>query len=173
MLSLSKLMWLAVVAAGQVTFLTGMVVVDNLPYQFGQTIRLKVEPVDPRDMFRGDYVTLNYDFSRLSAAAGDDMPGSWNDTYGEHEVFILLKPVAGENYWTKDRYAAVQPTEGVYIRGRSAAWNNSLIRTGIEAYFVQEGQGLEIEDAMRRRRPVFAEVAVWRGTAKLKQVIVE
>ena len=28
---------------------------------------LKVQPVDPRDMFRGDYVTLSYEFSVVPA----------------------------------------------------------------------------------------------------------
>lgn len=30
----------------------------------GQSVMLQVVPVDPRDMFRGDYVILSYEFSR-------------------------------------------------------------------------------------------------------------
>ena len=34
----------------------------------GKEIRVKVVPVDPRSLFRGNYARLNYDFSRLKKA---------------------------------------------------------------------------------------------------------
>ena len=38
-----------------------------MPLWTGEPILLRVVPVDPRDMFRGDYVALSYDFSRIPA----------------------------------------------------------------------------------------------------------
>ena len=42
---------------------SGMIALRSIPFFGGKTVLLKVQPVDPRDMFRGDYVTLSYEFS--------------------------------------------------------------------------------------------------------------
>jgi uncharacterized membrane-anchored protein len=55
------------VAAGvlSVGVLAGMLVLHAWPLWTGESIYLKVRPVDPRDLFRGDYVTLGYDVDNL------------------------------------------------------------------------------------------------------------
>ena len=162
MFGLSKLALLAITAAGQALFLGGMIAVDSLPYQFGETIRLKVEPVDPRDLFRGDYVILGYDFTRRNFA----------DSYSDDssEVFVILKKSPERDYWETDRVSAQRPDTGTFIRGQR---DYSGITTGIESYYVQEGEGRQIENAIRGRHQVVAEVAVWQGQAKLRRVVVE
>ncbi len=57
--------WLVIGASAQLVVLIGMIVLRSIPYFGGQTVLLQVQPVDPRDMFRGDYVVLSYEFSRL------------------------------------------------------------------------------------------------------------
>lgn len=155
----NKLLLLALTAVGQTMFLGGMIAVNRLPHQFGETIRLKVEPVDPRDFFRGDYVILGYDFSRRQSP----------DT-GDGDVYVVLKRTDDGDYYVTDSVAANPPQSGTFIRGRH---EYGRITAGIEAYYVQEGRGREIEQAIRNRRPVFAEVSVWNGTAKLRRVVVE
>jgi uncharacterized membrane-anchored protein len=157
-------MLLALTVAGQTLFLGGMIAVDSAPYVFGETIRLKVQPVDPRDLFRGDYVILGYDFSRQNS-------GAWNGDSSNSDVFVVLKKSADENYWEMDHLTAEQPESGTFIHGQREYYGS--IQAGIEAYYVQEGQGRQIENAIRGRRPVFAEVAVWQGKAKLRRVVVE
>ena len=171
MFSLSKLSLVVLTAAAQVALLGSMIVLDNLPYQFGETIRLKVEPVDPRDFFRGDYVILSYGFSRVPRGSIEGLSSESGEEDAGREVYISLQPSGDNKYWQLKKVSLTQPQEGTWIRGTLAQWGN--IETGIEAYFVQEGKGLKIEDAMRRRRNVYADVAVWRGTAKLKRVVVE
>ena len=41
---------------------------------------------------------------------------------------------------------------------------------GIEAYYVQEGEGRRLENLIRQRR-LLAEVAVWHGQAKLVRLV--
>jgi len=48
----------------QVVILLGMIGLHSMPLFFGKTILIRVVPVDPRDLFRGDYVILSYAFSR-------------------------------------------------------------------------------------------------------------
>jgi uncharacterized membrane-anchored protein len=50
----------------QLVILVGMIAVRAIPLVTGQIVLVKVQPVDPRDLFRGDYVILSYDFSRIS-----------------------------------------------------------------------------------------------------------
>ena len=63
---------------------------------FGQEILLKIEPVDPRDLFRGDYVALRYEISRINL----------NETPHDTDFFIGDKIYASlskkEKFWTID-----------------------------------------------------------------------
>ncbi|WP_425614842.1 GDYXXLXY domain-containing protein [Anatilimnocola sp. NA78] len=168
---MSKLVLVALTAVAQVGILAGMIFVDSLPLRFGETVRLKVAPVDPRDFFRGDYVILSYDFSQLepnTIRGLSDSEYQWNDG---RDVYVSLKPAPDGQYWIMQKASAEQPKSGTWIRGTLRGWNR--VDAGIGAYFVQEGEGLKIEQAIRDRRPVFADVAVWKGTARLKKVVVE
>jgi uncharacterized membrane-anchored protein len=61
-----------VVAGGAcVAILVGMLVSHGLPLWVGEPVRLAVEPVDPRDLFRGDYVILSYPIQRLEAGTDE------------------------------------------------------------------------------------------------------
>ena len=53
----------------QLMVLSGMLVLAAMPLWTGKEIRVKVVPVDPRSLFRGNYARLNYDFSRLEKGA--------------------------------------------------------------------------------------------------------
>jgi uncharacterized membrane-anchored protein len=66
-----------------------------------------------------------------------------------------------------------QPQEGTYLRGRYTGDYRQPVQFGIEAYYVQEGQGLELE-RLQRANQLSAEIAVapW-GQAKLRRVIAE
>ncbi len=48
--------------------LAWMLVSHAWPLWTGESIYLRVRPVDPRDLFRGDYVILAYDIDRLALA---------------------------------------------------------------------------------------------------------
>jgi uncharacterized membrane-anchored protein len=48
-------------------------------------------------------------------------------------------------------------------------WSNR-IDFGIEAYYVQEGEGRRLEQLIRQRQ-LMAEVAVWHGRAKLVRLV--
>src|SRR3954454_21217086 len=45
---------------------------------WGDVYFVGVMPVDPRDLFRGDYVVLSYEFSRLPGSLPDMPPEAWN-----------------------------------------------------------------------------------------------
>ena len=114
----------------------------------GQEILLKTAPVDPRDIFRGDYVNLRYDISTidLSNISSD---GYFN--YGDNIFAVLRK---GDKFWDVRNIMNYRPSlqdNEVCIKGVvTNRFNNNLIVTwGIESYFVPEGKGMEIERDIR------------------------
>ena len=62
------------VALAQIGFLGWIIAGRAAILRDGRQVLLKVEPVDPRDLLRGDYVRLGYDISRLPADLVADMP---------------------------------------------------------------------------------------------------
>ena len=45
----------------------------------------KTRPVDPRDLFRGDYVILNYEISNVNL---EDVPSDIGNPYKGQSVFV-------------------------------------------------------------------------------------
>jgi uncharacterized membrane-anchored protein len=166
---------LVVGVAFQLLVLVGMIVRHEMPYWTGETILLRVVPVDPRDMFRGDYVTLGYDFSRIPAGG---IPGL--DTSHDYSrepngagqtVYVSLTPEADGKHWRAASFSVNPPTSGKYIRGTITNWNQ--IQFGIESYYVQEGEGQRYEDAVKNQT-LSAKVSLAPdGTAALRGLMIE
>jgi uncharacterized membrane-anchored protein len=137
----------------------------------GRTIFLRTAPLDPRDVMRGDYVRLNYEISRLPRAL---CLGRLADTNP------LAKPLPRDTRL----YAALRvkadhpaelvslseqpPTQGPYLRGRFDALQGGTlsVRYGLEAYFMQQGKALPLEQGRNRagvQVPLEMAVAVSSG----------
>jgi len=147
-------------AAAQVVVLVGMIGLHSLPLLRGKTVLLRVQPVDPRDLFRGDYVTLTYGFSRLPANAIPGLPdGHANESarLRGRTAYMQLIPETDGMHYRGGAYSLTPPSEGLFLRGIVSGWNT--IDFGIDRYFVQAGSGQKYEDAVRSRR-LWAEVAV-------------
>ncbi|MBD2844209.1 GDYXXLXY domain-containing protein [Paenibacillus sp. IB182496] len=116
--------------------------------RYGTEIRLETAPVDPRDLFYGDYVTLSYEISTLpqSMWRGDTPPKT------NERAYVLLRE-RGEG-------DGVFEAVGVY-RGRPSAgageavlparldyiWGDQLqLEYGLERYYVPEGTGKALEE---------------------------
>lgn len=167
--------WTAVliVAALQLGVLVSMVWGRVSLLKTGREISADVVPVDPRDIFRGDYVVLAYSFSVVTQQAAP-LPE------GAHEngpIYVTLAP-DGTN-WKAVGMSLAYPDSvdpaNVVLKGRvDQVWarpeggNDGRVRFGIESYFVPEGTGLEIEKMVREKK-VRAILAVGQdGTAAVK-----
>ena len=122
----------------------------------GRSVWLRTAPVDPNDPFRGDYVRLNYPFSRLSRELFRDGVAAWPATadwrdrrrFNDRRVYVTLAAGSGglvHATAVSDR----RPPAGdaLWLRGRVEEFSGSemRVRYGLEAYFLEEGKGLEIE----------------------------
>jgi uncharacterized membrane-anchored protein len=144
----------------------------------GREIVLEVIPVDPRSLFRGDYVTLGYDITRFQ------IPEGAKPLKRGAVVYVTLQKGAGDR-WQVAGWSAVPPaTSGpdqIVLKGRveyaSAATPRSpgqaTVSYGIETFFVPEGTGTELEKLVGEKK-LNALVAVGEdGTAAIKGLIVE
>ncbi|MGE3818750.1 MAG: GDYXXLXY domain-containing protein [Isosphaeraceae bacterium] len=150
--------------AFQILFLLGMVAIFARPHvdPLSRVVLLRVVPVDPRDFLRGDYVILSYEVSRV---AGDSSQAG-------RPVYVALAPDDDGRHYHADGVSDVPFDDGrLFLRGTRESWGR--VRFGIESYYVQEGEGLGYEAAVRDRR-LSAEVAVAPdGTAALRGLVVE
>jgi uncharacterized membrane-anchored protein len=167
------LLTLAIVAAAQTCVLLYMVVDRTLLLRNGREITLPIVPVDPRDLFRGEYVRLGYDISTVPAML---LIGPKPARNAPFYVTIAKNPQGG---WTPVRVTAAMPSENdpdrVVLKARSRLPfpTSTVVRYGIESYFVPEGQGKRLEDLARDKR-MAARVAVdKRGNAAIKGLIID
>jgi uncharacterized membrane-anchored protein len=146
--------------AFQALILVVMIASRELVLLRGETLWLRVVPVDPRDLFRGDYVILGYDFSRMGPAGA--VPGQ--------TVYVTHEPEANGQHWRAVDVSTQRPSRGKFIQGMV---QGGRIECGIESFFVQEGRGRRYEDAIRAGR-LYAEIAVDAdGRAVVRRLRVE
>lgn len=164
------------VAVGmQIAVLLGMIALHLLPLLTGDTLLLRVLPADPRDLFRGDYVILRYPFSQIPPQGIAGLPSPLDAQamrkWRGRPVYVSLVPESDGRHWQAAQISISPPPSGKFIRGRIASADQLLF--GIEAYYVQEGQGQQFEQAIRHQR-VSAEIALTRdGQAALRRLLVE
>jgi uncharacterized membrane-anchored protein len=121
----------------------------------GTEIELMSRPVDPYSLFKGDYVTLTYDFSRpkVPIPSGTD-------------VWVLLEK-HGDLYVMKDISTTGKPkvaAKQIAMRGKSQEYGS--VRFGIEQFYVPEKSGHDME-----RSPLHVKVAVDQfGHAVVKRI---
>jgi uncharacterized membrane-anchored protein len=165
---------LAVGVLLQLAVLVTMIVPPLMTLATGEVILLRVVPVDPRDLFRGDFVILSYEISRPDWnpiwGAKDPTWQDWQRLEGK-SIYALLEPEADGRHWRPSGYQLEPPQTGKFIRGRVTEYERA--QYGIEQYFVQEGKGREYENAVREHK-LSAEVVVdANGNAQLKGLLVE
>ncbi len=185
MISTQKLVWplLALVAIVQSAALFDMVYARNRLLKSGQEITLAVKPLDPRDIFRGDYVTLGYDITTLTKSTTETDPDFTGFSVGAPAYVTLASAPDGK--WVVTHVGSQYPSKVVpgeaVIKGRvksvwqdgNAAVTHVIVHYGIETYFVPEGTGRILEDKVRSHEIKAIVAVATDGTAALKGLIVD
>ncbi|UWU92487.1 GDYXXLXY domain-containing protein [Bradyrhizobium sp. CB1015] len=146
----------------------------------GVEVTLQTQPVDPRDLLRGDYVVLRYDISQLPAGPLTGKPSGTRNPV----VFVKLAPNASGLYEAVSVHAepvAVASPE-ILIRGRvsytcgttSPAFCDKLtIKYGLESYFVPEGEGRTLEQARNQQKLRIVAAVLPSGRAAIKRLLLD
>lgn len=143
MKSTTNLFWLIVVS--QAVFLFGWAGYHEFVRQNAPVILLKGRPVDPRDLLRGDFMTMGYDIT--NAPTSEVVPPSGGSGPTGGDAWVLLEKRDGYHVIAKTSHERLTPGAGqVLVRGTfgynlSNNGQATRIDYGIERYFVPEGKG--------------------------------
>lgn len=149
-----------------VLMLGGFIGMKEWTLRTGTEVLLVMRPVDPRDLFRGDYVTLSYEISRVNPPPSP----LTNDEQSSGPIYVLLSVDDAGIAHAADTSLS-PPSEGLFIAGNMMRGGGGQVNVeyGIESFFVPEGRGREIE---RNLRQMHAKVVVGKdGRAVLKGLV--
>jgi len=134
---------LLVVVAAQLALPLALAGLAAADLAFGEEIRLKAEPVDPVDIFRGNYVVLRYEISRLPVQ---------HETRRGQRICARLFESGGE--WRATYGLPERPNDGTAICGRARedaeAGGEVGVEYGIETYYASAERAREIERSIGR-----------------------
>ena len=126
----------------------------------GDEARLAARPVDPRDLFRGDYVALSFEAERIPLSFFNSLP-EWPDI-----CYVLLEKDAS-GFHVPVRATSAPPPSGLYLRAAilSRYYGGESVHLdlgpNLQRFYVPEGAGLDLERAGR----LAVTVRIWRGEA--------
>jgi len=165
--------------------LLAMTIIPISTLAFGTEILLETRPVDPRDLFRGDYVILSYKIEEIELSKFDkvlqeklvtQMIGSFPQN---KNLYVILKKHENGTH-VVDYVSENKPSSNkLYIKGKfnnflyqePSAEARIMVSYNIDKYFVPENTGMELEEAARKGE-VLAKVKLFKGYAMLTELII-
>ncbi len=172
----AKLGWALIIAVAAIqTAILGYMIWDRATLlSDGREIVLDVTPVDPRSLFRGDYVILSYgNLSRIDLKALE----ATAPIKGAQAFITLQKNAAGQ--WqpvaVDDAYPNQRDDGDIVLRGmiERTSKTSAQVRYGIEAYFVPEGTGRKIEKMIGEKKIQVVAAVDKAGRAAIKALIAD
>ncbi len=164
----------------QIGFLSWMIGARASILRNGTEVVLKVEPVDPRDLLRGDYVWLGYEIGTIPVSLVADLTPEMTESPGGQVTVRLAKGADG--FWHVASAFLRTPTSSppagqVDLRGElPAGWSLAPDATlsvsyGIDRYYVPEGRGQAIERDLRVRSFGILVAVAEDGTPQIKALL--
>lgn len=169
-MTMKKSLWFSLIVAGQLAYLGSTVAYHSVRVHTGTSVLLKTVPVDPWSVFRGRYVALNYDMSRLPTNLLKDADPSTLHT--DDTVYVVL--AKKETFWEPVSVHTHRPRNGIFLRGRLRSHSRGIdelsIDYGMESFFLSEPSADELGKKIRafsmtsgrRDLPLTIEVSVSR-----------
>ena len=108
----------------------------------GQEVKIKVNPIDPYDAFRGRYVALRYRLGEINR----------NGKYG------VLK-VDDDGFATVEMTVDEKPTEGIYLTSN----NDNYFNVPFDRYYMEENMAPKAEKMVNSSDDVYIVVRVKNG----------
>lgn len=175
--------WFIAIVAAQLLFLVGEAGYYQWTIATGTPIALRVVPIDPRSLFLGNYMAMNYDISRIDLDKLPEPPETKPFQSGETLYAVLepRKPTAVLIGVTRELPAASVPNR-VFLKGVAlyADGRTLNVEYGLERYYIPERRQDEVNAIWSahaldpEHTPVTAEVSVSRnGQGFLRSVSVK
>lgn len=147
----------------------------------GTEVLLKTVPIDPRDLLRGDYVTLSYQISTIPRSV---VSGTVPKTTGRQTMWVRLVP-GTDGLWTMKEaaFSELLPEAGSvvvrtlpfqYYAGLDGQIPDSIfVSYGIERYYVPEGEGRVLEHARNAEALEVAAKVSKVGQMQIRQILLD
>ncbi|MHB8072180.1 GDYXXLXY domain-containing protein [Desulfosporosinus fructosivorans] len=126
--------------------LLAMTIKPQATVVFGQEIILETKAYDPTDVFRGDYVAINFAISDVPKSKVD-IP---IDKINNKNLYVSLRQEG--KYYVVDQVSETKPKQGVYLKGKFQEIYNEFNGAGgyrvdysLDKYFLEQGSGKELE----------------------------
>jgi uncharacterized membrane-anchored protein len=172
------LLSLVILALVQTGVLAAMVVDRVQLLSTGREITLPIIPVDPRDLFRGEYVRLGYAVGSVPLRLLD------GPAPAENAAFYVVLEKTPDGTWRPIKMTRAMPQETspdrVVLKARAHYWPahpaadaTVQVRYGIESYFVPQGRGEELEKLAREKKMAALIAVDARGNAAIKGLIID
>jgi len=112
--------------------LIGVIIIFSLylawPLMTGKEIILEIRPVDPFDIFRGQYMAIAYSISSVSVPEGVNS--------GDN-IYVLLEE--NNSVWNYKSVSLVKPSSGDFIKGevKYVSGQTAQVEYDVEQYFFE------------------------------------
>lgn len=109
------------------------ILILSWPLLTGKTYVLATAPIDPFDLFRGQYIQINYEISRVTISNISE------SNIGDYIYVDLEKD--SEGIYRFKQASLEKPEQGDFIRGKiiSAYGSTARVEYGIEQYYFERG----------------------------------
>lgn len=166
---------LLMACAVPVLILLGMSVKPVYTLLNGEEVTLQTVPVDPSDLFRGDYVTLKYEAEEISRELVEkDVVTEIENGQYDVTVYVLLEKKDGIH--TPVKVTLNKPKKGIFLKGKLQylGTNNNqeeiaYLEYSLDKYFLEDNTGLEWEK-LSAQGEILAKVKVQNGYAYLVDI---
>ena len=159
----------------QIGFVLSIPAIKENSIRAGTTIVVKTIPVDPQSLFRGDYINLNYEFSRIDLNKVEH-----ESRYFDRGQRVFVKLSKAGSLWEAVSVSSKPPKNKghnqIIIAGSINSWpsqNNISVIYGIESYFVPEGRGRDIEKNIADRRATVELSIDKKGLASVRKIFID
>ncbi len=152
-----EIIGLALVVSIILIIVLSFILYNEWPLLTGKKIVLATRPVDPFDLFRGQYMSIRYEISTLNNAEGFEAGDS---------IYVILKKDK-EGVWRMQSTSREKPEREDFIKGKikRVYGNTANVEYGIEQFFFERGAELPT-------RNITVEVSVANsGRARLVQLL--
>ncbi len=119
---------------------------------YGRPVVLQTVPVDPRDLFRGDYVILNYDVALPDGMEADEAD---DGTCRRGDLWLILNQSEDKVSQVRRVERAAPATladDEAVLKVRAGCWRGTDFPDTITRYYVPEGTGRDMEKLVREKR---------------------
>ncbi|MBI2591110.1 MAG: GDYXXLXY domain-containing protein [Candidatus Brennerbacteria bacterium] len=162
-----------IVVGLQIFVLFAIIIYKTAILASGTDIVLKLQPVDPKDFLRGDYVSLRYDINNIDLNK-ISVEGEKSFKTGEN-IYVSLKKE--QDYFSAEKANHQKPMSNYFIKGMVSRGGDGAISVqyGIESYFMPEGNARDLEQLTfgRQNNTLLVGVKVDRsGNALINKIII-